>query len=76
MHFSDPDFNPRYHMSREDYTDMMEFRGYAKCSECLVHVPEETLSANPVYNGQRLCPECLKNIREEIELNRKTPKEL
>jgi hypothetical protein len=71
-----PDYNPIRDMSREDYLDMMEYREYCKCDNCLVLVPKETLQADPVYNHQRICTTCLDAIREEISLNRKTINEL
>ncbi len=76
MHPSDPEFNPIRDLSREDYFAMKEAEEYEKCSCCLVHVPRQILRTDPVFNDAMVCPECLKNIREEIDLNRKTPKEL
>ncbi len=75
-HPQSSDFNPIRDLSREDYYAMMEYRGYAKCSNCWAEVPEETVRRDPIYYDARVCEECLKNIREEIDLNRKTPKEL
>ncbi len=79
MHPSDPEFNPRYHMSREDYQAMKEaeeFQGFTACGNCMVLVPEETLRPDPIYTDVKVCEECLKAVREEISLNRKTVNEL
>lgn len=78
-HPQSPDFNPRYHMSREDYQAMKEaeeFQGFTACGNCMVLVPEETLRPDPIFSDVKICHDCLIGIRHEIAMERKTVNEL